>query len=76
LQRWLVHWTVMGFFTAFEILGDALVFWVPGYYEAKLVFVLWLVNPYSEGSWHIYRLWLQPTLERHERDIDRAIDDA
>ncbi|KAJ3187815.1 receptor accessory protein 4 [Gaertneriomyces sp. JEL0708] len=76
LDRWLTHWIVMSFFTIAEIPGDMLLFWLPLYYELKLLIVLWLVLPYTQGSTILYHQLLQPTLAKHEPEIDAAIWNA
>ncbi|KAI9094998.1 TB2/DP1, HVA22 family-domain-containing protein [Phlyctochytrium arcticum] len=76
LDRWLIHWIVMASFTIAEIAGDTLLFWVPLYYEFKLLIILWLVLPYSQGSLYLYKNFLQPTLAKHEGDIDDAMIQA
>ena len=42
---WLLPRTVNTCFTIFELLGDVLVSWLPLYYEAKIVFVVFMTIP-------------------------------
>lgn len=72
--EWLMYWAVMSCFTAFEIFGDKFVSWLPFYYEAKIVFIFWLVLPRFKGAVTLYRKVLQPTLEKYEDDIDKQLD--
>ncbi|TPX72249.1 hypothetical protein SpCBS45565_g00549 [Spizellomyces sp. 'palustris'] len=76
LDRWLIHWIVMSFFTILEIAGDTLLFWLPLYYELKLIIILWLVLPYTQGSLVLYNQFLQPALAKHEPEIDSAMGKA
>ncbi|KAJ3169452.1 receptor accessory protein 4 [Geranomyces variabilis] len=76
IDRWLIHWIVMSFFAACEIPGDILLFWMPLYYETKLLIILWLVLPYTQGSHFVYRHLVRPALDEHERDIDAAMSQA
>ncbi|KAJ3176965.1 hypothetical protein HDU87_004680 [Geranomyces variabilis] len=49
---------------------------MPLYYETKLLIILWLVLPYTQGSHFVYRHLLRPALDEHERDIDAAMSQA
>ena len=46
---------------------------LPLYKEAKMVYVLWLVLPQTQGATYLYLHYLHPNIARHERDIDRLI---
>ena len=46
---------------------------IPLYYEAKLLFVLWLWYPSSKGALSLYTHTLQPLLSAHEATIDRTL---
>ena len=49
---------------------------LPLYYEAKTVFVVWLTIPGFDGAAVLYRRYLAPFLQQHERAIDAQIDRA
>ncbi|KAI9152687.1 hypothetical protein H9P43_009483 [Blastocladiella emersonii ATCC 22665] len=69
------HFSVMAVFVSVEWYADwALFWWVPFYYELKLLAVLWLVLPHTRGSVALYRSVLAPFLVEHERDIDRNLE--
>jgi len=42
---------------------------LPFYYEAKIVFVCWLVLPYSKGSTVLYKKFIHPNLSKREQVI-------
>ena len=46
---------------------------VPFYYEVKVVFVIWLLSPYTQGSSVLYRKFIHPTLAKRENEIDDMI---
>ncbi|KAF9112339.1 receptor accessory protein 4 [Mortierella sp. AM989] len=75
LTAWLMYWTVMGLFTLVEFVLDTLIFWFPFYYEIKLVFVLWMILPQTQGSIYLYQAFVDPYLSQHENDIDKALKD-
>ncbi|KAF9957127.1 hypothetical protein BGZ65_002240 [Modicella reniformis] len=75
LTAWLMYWTVMGLFTLVEFVLDTFIFWFPFYYEIKLIFVLWMILPQSQGSIYLYQTVVDPYLSKHEHDIDKALKD-
>ncbi|KAG0328746.1 receptor accessory protein 4 [Dissophora globulifera] len=75
LTAWLMYWTVMGLFTLVEFVLDTFIFWFPFYYEIKLIFVLWMIMPQTQGSIYLYQKFVDPYLSQHEHDIDKALKD-
>ncbi|KAI8596026.1 TB2/DP1, HVA22 family-domain-containing protein [Dissophora ornata] len=75
LTAWLMYWTVMGLFTLVEFVLDTFIFWFPFYYEIKLLFVLWMILPQTQGSIYLYQAFVDPYLSQHENDIDKALKD-
>ncbi|ORX98205.1 receptor expression enhancing protein 3 [Basidiobolus meristosporus CBS 931.73] len=74
LLTWLMFWIVMGVFTAVEFVADIVVFWFPFYYQLKMLFILWLILPQTQGSTYLYNTFIHPTLVRHETEIDGMIE--
>lgn len=58
-----------------EYVADIFVSWLPFYYEFKVLFVIWLLTPYTKGASIIYRKILHPLLTRKESEIDQWIDE-
>jgi receptor expression-enhancing protein 1/2/3/4 len=75
IREWAVYWLTLAIFTGAERLLDMFVFWMPLYYEAKLLFVVWLWHPRSKGAVYLYQHSLQPLLLAHEQTIDRKIEE-
>ncbi|KAF9274602.1 receptor accessory protein 4 [Mortierella alpina] len=75
LTAWLMYWTVMGIFTLAEVVLDTFVFWFPFYYEIKMLFVLWMILPQTQGSIYLYQTFVDPYLTQHEREIDQTLKD-
>ena len=61
---------VMAVFSVFELVGDMLVSWLPLYYEAKIVLIIWLSLPQTKGSERLYAQLIEPWLLKNESDID------
>ena len=45
------------------------------YYEAKVLFVLYLWHPKTQGAAYLYSSMLQPFLARNEGAIDQCIEE-
>lgn len=75
--KWMMYWIVFALYLVLETLADVFVaFWFPFYFELKIVFILWLLSPWTKGASLIYRKFIHPTLIRHERDIDQYLETA
>ncbi|KAI3639938.1 hypothetical protein MIR68_002017 [Amoeboaphelidium protococcarum] len=73
---WLMYWIVIAIFSTIELITDIFVFWLPFYYSIKLIFILWLILPFTKGHIYLYRFYIHPTLKKHEPHIDRALQDV
>jgi receptor expression-enhancing protein 1/2/3/4 len=71
--QWMMYWIVFAMFQAAEVLTDTFLSWLPFYFEAKIVLVLWLVLPITQGSKQLYRVVIHPFLVRHETEIDETL---
>lgn len=69
-----MYWIVFAFFTSCETFTDVMLSWLPFYYEMKVVVVLWVLSPATEGSSVLYRNFVHPLLGRHEKVITIAFD--
>ncbi|KAG8186490.1 hypothetical protein JTE90_004820 [Oedothorax gibbosus] len=75
--KWMMYWIIFALFTCVETFADILVsFWLPFYYEMKILFVLWLLSPATRGSSVMYRRFVHPQLIKREREIDEYIAKA
>ncbi|GFR31177.1 receptor expression-enhancing protein 2 [Trichonephila clavata] len=75
--KWMMYWIIFALFTCVETFADILVsFWLPFYYEMKILFVLWLLSPATRGSSIMYRRFVHPQLTKHEKEIDDYIAKA
>jgi len=74
--KWMMYWIVFALFTSAETFADIFISWLPFYYEVKVVFVIWLLSPYTKGSSFLYRKFVHPTLARRESEIDDMISKA
>ncbi|KAL3089168.1 hypothetical protein niasHT_021112 [Heterodera trifolii] len=75
--KWMMYWIVFGIFCAGEAVADIfLAFWFPFYYELKIIFVFWLLSPWTRGASILYRNWVHPMFMKHEEEIDNFLEQA
>ncbi len=49
---------------------------LPFYYEAKVLFVLYLWHPKTQGALYLYGAFVKPFLLSHEGHIDEYVSEA
>mmetsp|Transcript_34598 Transcript_34598/g.87397 ORF Transcript_34598/g.87397 Transcript_34598/m.87397 type:complete len:197 (+) Transcript_34598:339-929(+) len=74
LRRVLAFWAVHGTLTFAEYFVDWLVWWLPLYYEAKIIFLCWLVHGHFEGAVWIFDNLIVEALNQHQGDIDASLE--
>eukprot|EP01118_Nematostelium_gracile_P018200 TRINITY_DN801_c0_g1_i1.p1 TRINITY_DN801_c0_g1~~TRINITY_DN801_c0_g1_i1.p1 ORF type:complete len:147 (-),score=27.92 TRINITY_DN801_c0_g1_i1:86-526(-) len=75
-SQWLCYWIVYSLFSVVESFTDFFIFWVPFYYEGKLVLLLALQFPQLKLASTIYHSYIRPILKANEAQIDSAMSDA
>ncbi|KAI9437946.1 TB2/DP1, HVA22 family-domain-containing protein [Lactarius indigo] len=73
LERWLMYWSVLACVIGVEYLAEWLVSWIPFYYLVKMLFLLYIALPQTQGASYLYQTQLAPTLRAHESQIDAAL---
>uniref|UniRef100_A0A0N5BAN0 Receptor expression-enhancing protein n=1 Tax=Strongyloides papillosus TaxID=174720 RepID=A0A0N5BAN0_STREA len=73
----MMYWICFALFIFIENITDVFVsFWFPFYYETKVLFVFWMLSPWTKGASLLYRKWIHPFLSKHEDEIDIMIERA
>ncbi|GMR58848.1 hypothetical protein PMAYCL1PPCAC_29043 [Pristionchus mayeri] len=69
---WLKYWAVFGAGLAVEFVLDTLfiTYLIPGYELARLLFIIYSVNPVTNGAQSLYDNLLKPLLFKHQPQID------
>ena len=68
----MTYWIVHAGLTLVETVADVILgFWFPFYYSLKIVFLVWLLSPLTEGSSLLYKEVLHPMLSQKEKEVDR-----
>jgi len=73
LERWLMYWSVLACVVGVEYLAEWLVSWIPFYYLFKMLFLLYIALPQTQGASYLYQTHLAPALRAHESQIDAAL---
>jgi len=73
IVKWMMYWIIFALFTTAETLADLLISWLPFYFEIKIVFLIWLLSPATNGTSYLYRRFVHPQLQKHEEEIDKWI---
>ena len=71
-----MYWTTLSLFLAGESFFHPILSWPPFYSWIRLGVHLYLVLPGQQGSVYLYRRYLHPWLDTHEREIDNFITDS
>jgi len=75
--RWLTYWVVFSFFHVLEFFSDHLVWWLPAYWLAKTLLLLWcMASPPYSGSEFIYARGIRPLYISYHGEIDSAVNQA
>ena len=70
--QWLMYWVVFSFFSVIEFFADILVYWIPGYWFCKCVFLLWCMSGLN-GAEKVYKSVILPYYKKHEAKLDKAV---
>lgn len=72
--RWLTYWVVFACFSVMEFFSDILLSWLPFYFLAKCVFLVWCAAPTPfNGSDVIYGRIIRPFFLKHQTDIEHTM---
>lgn len=64
-EQWLAYWILYSFVTLMEMVLESLIYWIPIWYELKLLFIAWLVLPNFRGAAFIYDKFVREQLRKH-----------
>ena len=73
--QWLMYWVVFAFFSTAEFFADILCSWIPAYWLAKCLFLLWCMSGHN-GAEKVYRYLICPWYHKHADKLERKVDEA
>ena len=78
-KQWLTYWVVFGLFNILDQFAGFILTFIPFYFFLKLVFLVWLFHPSSQGATTIYNNYILPNMsqyEKHIAGIEKSVADA
>ncbi|KUI69416.1 Receptor expression-enhancing protein 2 [Cytospora mali] len=73
LTPWLMYWVVLACALLVESWTEWFLVWIPLYPYLRLLFLLYLVLPQTQGACVIYTTYIYPYLEENEAQIEELI---
>ena len=74
--QWLTYWVVYAFFTVFDEMTSWILNLMPFYFMIKLVLMIWMFWPTTNGALVIYKSVLAPFLRKYQDKIDKHVGKA
>lgn len=71
-KHWLTYWVVFALFTTIDMFSGFILRFIPFYFFLKVVFLIWLFMPNSQGCNIVYHLLVVRVFKSFEQDIDHA----
>jgi TB2/DP1, HVA22 family len=73
---WLIYFTILSLALLFESWTLFIIGWIPFYPWFRLIFLLYLVLPQTQGAKVLYLNYLEPYIVEHETRIDNFITET
>lgn len=73
---WLIYFTILSLTLLFESWTLFIIGWIPFYSWFRLIFLLYLVLPQTQGAKVLYLDYLEPYIVHHETQIDQFIGEV
>ena len=73
-KQWLTYWIVFGAFNIIDHFADVITNFIPFYLALKVLFLIYLMHPYTQGALMIYNGLILPNVEKYQAQLD-AIDE-
>uniref|UniRef100_A0ACD5Y903 Uncharacterized protein n=1 Tax=Avena sativa TaxID=4498 RepID=A0ACD5Y903_AVESA len=70
--QWLAYWIIYSFIALFEMAAERVLYWIPIWYEVKLLFVAWLVLPQFRGASFIHDKFVREQIRKHGVRLHQA----
>ncbi|KAG1330951.1 HVA22-like protein e [Cocos nucifera] len=68
-EQWLAYWILYSFLTLMEMVAEPVLYWIPIWYQIKVVLVAWLVLPQFRGASFIYERFVREQLKKYGAKI-------
>ena len=78
-KQWLTYWVVFGLFNIVDQFAGFILTFIPFYFFLKLIFLVWLFHPISQGATTVYNMYILPNMKQYEKHIEaleKSVGDA
>jgi len=72
-MQWLTYWVVFSSLMLLDMIAGPILHLIPFYYVLKLLLLMWLFYPKSNGATIIYQQIIKPFWKKHESLIDKTL---
>lgn len=73
-KYWLTYWVVFAFFSLVDMFSGVFLKLIPFYFILKIIFLVWLFMPNSQGCYYVYYFIIIKLFKHVEKDIDEATE--
>ena len=73
-KQWLTYWVVFGLFSITDQFAGFILTIIPFYFFMKLLFLVWLMHPSSQGATTVYNNFVLPYMKQYEGKIKQLED--
>ncbi|GLI69129.1 hypothetical protein VaNZ11_013684 [Volvox africanus] len=74
--QWLTYWVIYAISTTFEAVAEFVLEWIPLYYEIKLLIIIWMIAPGTQGARKLYEEYILPQFLKHDKFFERFFGKA
>ena len=72
-KNWLTYWAVFGFFVLIDMFSPIFVKFIPFYLVLKILFLIWMFMPGTNGNKFIYNKVVKKILKKYEKEADEFL---
>jgi receptor expression-enhancing protein 5/6 len=72
-KDWLTYWTVFSCFVLLDMFSPIIIKFIPFYLVIKIILLIWLFMPGSNGRTLIYAIIVRRILGKYEKKVERVI---
>ena len=72
-KDWLTYWTVFSCFVLLDMFSPIIIKFIPFYLVIKIILLIWLFMPGSNGRTLIYAIIVKKILGKYEEKVDKVI---
>ena len=71
-KQWLTYWLTFGLFSILDSTFGFFLNYLPFYWLIRLLLIIWLQNPMTEGGLKVYKSVIHPFASKNKAAIDEV----